>query len=404
MLGVMMLVVIGSVGFTLMQLQLAPVAQQRAEATQYTNVEADFQQLSHAVSTASQGSSSSAVIEMGVNYPHYLVLIQPPGPTGVLHTGQQSQMRLNNVHSPNQDVQDAIQNNQIVYSTAPLEYRPSYNQFQPPPQITLSGGLLYTQYQGGTTVLDGQSLVNGRQISLTTLNSSISVGKREPLSVQTRPLSASTQTVPITGNGQSLTLTLHSQMSTETWKQILAQQYDRDNSGCSYDSDTAYICEITKPSSDRVRLTFEHRTEENPLVYHLAASLVEVRTIHQPLATNTPAANYTVHVSTANPNVPWNGSANLVVQVRDRYGNPVSQEVVTAEIVTSGSNTGYLGQQPGTTTVEQPTRQNGQVSFRYTAPPDPKPSETNTKTVEVEVWFGSQTDAHKVTFTINVQG
>jgi len=404
MFGVMLLIVIGSVAFTMAQLELAPAAQKQAEATQYTHVEADFQQLSHAVSTAAHGSSSSAVIEMGVHYPRYLFLIQPPGPTGVLHTGPKNQVQLAHVHSPNQDVQDAIHNHKIVYSTAPLIYRPSYNQFQPPPEINVSGGLLYTSYQGGTTILSGQSLVRGRHISLTTLNSSMSVGKRGPLSVQTQPLSASSETVPVTGDGTSMVLTLHSTLSASMWKQVLSRQYDANNGGCTYDADTSYICGITKPSSDTVKLTFEHRTSSNPLVYHLAASLVGVRSINQPLAASRPGANYTVHVSSKTPDVPWNGSRNLQIQVRDRFGNPVSDTVVTAKIVTTGSNTGHLGQSASTTQVQSPTGENGEVSFHYTAASDPKPSQSNTKTVKIRVWFGSQTPAHKVTFTITEQG
>lgn len=404
MFGVMLLIVIGSVAFTMAQLELAPAAQKQAEANQYTHVEADFQQLSHAVSTSAHGSSSSAVIEMGVHYPRYLFLIQPPGPSGVLHTGPKTQLQLTHVHSPNQDVADAIHNQKIVYSTAPLIYRPSYHQFQPPPEINVSGGLLYTTYQGGTTVLSGQSLVKSRQISLTVLNSSISVGKRGPLSVQTQPLSASTATVPVTGEGSSMTLTLHSTLSASMWKQILSHQYDANNRGCTYDADTSYICGIAKPSSDTVKLTFEHRTSSNPLVYHLASSLVGVRSINQPLAASTPSANYTVHVSSKTPNVPWNGSQNLQVQVRDRFGNPVSDTVVTAKIVTTGSNTGHLGQSASTTQIQSPTGENGKAAFHYTAASDPKPSKSNTRTVKVRVWFGSQTAPHTVTFMITEQG
>ena len=404
MFGVMLLVVIGSIAFTMIQLQLAPVAQKQAEAQQFTDVQADFQQFSHAVSTSAHGSPSSAVIKMGVHYPRYLILVQPPGPTGRLHTGPKTQIELSNVHSPNQDVSDAIQNNEIVYTTAPLIYRPSYTQFQPPPKFVVSGGLVYTKYQGGTTILSDQSFVRGRRISLTALNSSMSVGKRGPLSVQTEPLSASTETVPVTGDGTSMTLTLHSTLSVTLWEQILSEQYDANNGGCTYDADTAYVCGITKPTSDTIRLTFEHRSSSDPLVYHLAGSLVGVRSVHQPLATGNPDANYTVHVSMKNPTIPWNGSKNLVVEVRDRFGNPVSNQVVAAEIVTTGSNTGHLGQSESTTYVEEPTDVNGQGSFRYTAASDPEPSQENTKTVEVRVWFGSQIPAHEVTFTITVQG
>jgi len=408
MLGVLLLVVIGSVTFTMAQLDLAPVVQKRTEAHHYTTVEGNFQHVFQAVQSAGHGTASSATIQMGATYPRYLFLIQPPGPEGTLTTANSSSRlslttkRGNGLHSPVSGVDSMLQhqNRKLQYSTVHLRYQPSYIRFQPPPVMTVTGATASTTYEGGTTVLGGQTVVSGREISLRAMNGSIALGQRDPLLIQTSPLSASTQKIPINGNGNSLQLTLWSRLSKKTWKTILAQQYSHPStSPCSYRGGTQDVCNITKPDANHVTLTFKHGTQNNSLNYYVSSALVGVRTVHQARLAASPPADYMVHVSPKSQSVPKKGQTNLVVQVRDNFSNPYAGEKVHAKI--RGGN-GHFGSSSSSITSEAKiTQQQGRVTFRYNAP------DRNT-TAHVLVWFGNSQygptpQRKKVTFTVKVQ-
>lgn len=404
--GLMMVIIVGVMGFAILQTEVAPAVQKDAEARHFVEVRGDLQDLRDAMyTTAGGGTGRSVTIRMGGEYPQSVLLIHPSGLGGQLHTTDRRSVQLQNVRAVDPDVQvyfeEEVPGESLTYGSRALTYTPVYHQFQPVPTLHLETSVLFTRLTEGDHLVTGQRLIDGRQLAVVNQTGTIAIGKTAPLTVRSQPLSASSQTIAVTNvEGANPTFVIETEISAEKWRRLLASELvARDDTECEFDGDSKHVCRVTQVNTTHVEIVLER---DVPGGYQVSTALVGLKTPAQPRVAERPDAAYLVRVSFDEPSVPWAGRQRLVVQVRDRYHNPVGGQKVTAEIVTEGDS-GYLGDDEDTIKKQRITDGDGEAGFVYTAPDDPDPDEPNHKTVEVRVWFSDPTAPTSGIFTIHVQ-
>lgn len=389
MFGLLMLIILSTIAFTLLQTQVAPTVQQRTEVDHFRQAQGDLQRIQNSlVVTATQGVPRSVTMRMGSQYPSYLLLVQPPGPSGRLQTAPGT-IELRNVKAVDSDVKDAFPvDNTLSLQAQRLAYTPVYRQ-SPSPTITVSSAGAIIQYPGGNRTVGEQQLVAGRQLGIVNVSGGFVIGGTDPRTLQMSPLSASPETITVTNTGSTpLKLVIETPYTNETlWRnRILRGEFDGDGS-CSPDTDARYVCNVTSQSArQQVTLTLETGTR-----YQLSTALIGLRTVQQPLPTTRPPASYLVHDSPESVSLAWGRRTTLTGQVRDRYHNPEPGWEVHARVKAGTDGTqGTINE--GKIEADIVSERQGMVTIRYKAPSDPDPDTQDTGTDFVMVWIGPLPD------------
>ncbi|MEF8756717.1 MAG: hypothetical protein V5A33_00620 [Halobacteriales archaeon] len=337
---------------TIWQVQVVPEANAEIEYTHSQRVQGDLQEVRNGIVSAPGGSTTRSVtIEMGPEYPTRTLFVNPPPPTGTLRTAGTANTSLNltlrNATAIGDETADFWNGTARDYSTGGLLYEPGYNVYQNAPEIRYENGVLYERHPAGqTTTVSGQTFVDGRRLTFVTLTGNISTGRNGAFSLDLRPTSSSTRTVSVTNeSGGNVTVSVATRLSAETWTDLLDGEFVDQSGYVVRDSLTT-----TPLGNGFNRLTFELRANET---YELRMANVRVGGP----GTGSESA-YVTDVSGDNRTVNAGGNTDLVVEVRDRFNNPVSGIDVSAVQPTNGSVT------PDTVT----TGSDGRATFTYEAP------------------------------------
>lgn len=319
----------------LVQTQAVPATNKEVEFDHSQTVQADMAELQEAISlTAVQGRSQSPAVELGMTYPARLLFYNPSPVYGQLRTNSTAPVSLANVDASG-NVNLLYTGGTYNYTTRPIEYRAGYNRYRAEPTIVREVGTQYERYPEGTRVKGG-SFVEGKQITLVTVNGSLQQNSLSATSIETVPLSAPSRTVAVTNaTGTNVEITVPTRLSNGTWAEVLGPQY-RSNGG--YVVDQSYS---TAPGSPYNTLTI---TLEQGVTYELRMAQVGVGTqLHDP----SPA--YLTTVSGDNESVFDNGVLKVTMEVRDRFNNPVAGQEVNLTVVGGTANGTFLAN-------TQPTR------------------------------------------------
>ena len=385
--------------WALLQLNLAPVVQERTEYDHSRTVLEDMGAVqTDSVRATSAGLEQGTVIRVGSNYPNYLLLLQPSGPYGTIEMGERRSIALANAEAADPEAADYLDGRTLTYRVQPFRYSPSYHQFEDPPDYVLSGSTLVARYEDRTKVVASPTVVEGRRISLIGSRGEFSLTTTAPTTIHTEPLSGAPATVPVTDDGSSpITIRIPTRLSKARWTELLASEIDADTSAASpsTDHDGRFVAELELDDSTSPNTLAIHL--ESGVVYQLDAALLGYRTGHQaPFnASAYPGPRYLVADSDRRPVVVEENTAELTVQVRDRYHNPRGNVKVSATVLGDGS----------LDRIEALTDDEGTVTFEYTAPEIEAPTgSTNAETHSVRVQVSGESGAaYTVVFEVQVQ-
>ncbi|WP_049969965.1 Ig-like domain-containing protein [Haladaptatus cibarius] len=323
------------------------------------------------IRTSTTGTSQPTSITLGTQYPSRMFFINPPPSSGTLRTTDLGAVGIENVTARAPETADYLDSSQtnLSFSTRALVYAPNYNQYGNAPDTVLENTVIYNRAGEGNATLTGQQLVQGRSISLVTLDGSLSKSQSTTASIDPRALSPSTtetRSIPVesTGNG-NVTVRISTGLGEEKWNDLLADQIVSKPGG--------YVADVSVENGI-LRLTLLG-TDSNgeSVTYDLRMAKVGVGS-----ETSETNATYITNVS-GGGGASVGEPTTLVAEVRDRYNNPVSGVRVNA----SG----------GVTPTSARTDEQGRVRFSYTA------DTPGTETVMLAIDDGSE-ERERVNFEI----
>jgi hypothetical protein len=312
----------------IVQTQAVPNANEEVEAEHSIDVQGDLLDLKSSISkTARDDGSATTTVSTGMTYPPRLVLYNPPAVQGTLTTGESDSVFLNDFSAPETDTAQYIES-PGPFETHSISYRVDYNRYSNAPVTRFEHGVMVDQYEDNTTIVESEGdLVSGNHISLVMLRGGLQESGVRPASVTTHPVSAPAQKVTIeTPSSDRGELSVPTGISEEVWlTEILDDQIDSnapaDVSDCddldpsSYSPDTGddrYIVGCSYQTSPNRVLTLQLQSDST---YVLRLSKVGFSGDSDRL---TPT--YVTDVTAPS-------TSGLVVEVRDKYNNPIERRV-----------------------------------------------------------------------------
>ncbi|MFB6084503.1 MAG: Ig-like domain-containing protein [Halorientalis sp.] len=331
------------IAFSTYQAFVVPSQNREVEFKHSQQVQAELLEVRNAIVSIPGGDSGRAIgVTLGTRYPSRLVALNPGPATGTLRTVGTTDPRYNLTirnATAGGAVGDFWNGSAHTYNTGGLVYAPNYNLYDAP-RTVYENTVLYNDGGDRTVPLTGQQLIEGNRITLVTLNGSLGITRAGTTTVDLRALSTSTQTVTVSNDAHNLTISVPTQLSASQWRDLTRNE-------------------------DHVRgLTVEdgalgdgwgllHLDLESGTTYNLRMAKVGVGTG----ATDT-EPGYLLPVEGNGSTVPEGGTQRVVVEVRDRYNNPIAGVEVNASVSLPDASV---------TPVQQVTDENGQVILRYNA-------------------------------------
>ncbi|WP_158056135.1 hypothetical protein [Halorussus halophilus] len=337
------------------QAQVVPQENSQVEFKHNQQVQNQLQDLRDELHrTAATDSGGSASIPLGTQYPVRALFVNPPSPSGTLRTtelGTDSKVSIENAVASG-ETRDYWDGSTQEFSTRGLSYEPNYHVYQNAPTTVYANGVLYNRFDSAKTVVAGQRLVKGNTLSLVTVDGTLSKSSSQSLSVSPTAVSASTRTIAVRESGDPIELTVPTELSATMWEEtLLEDEFD----GSDSDED-AYVQAVESvPGEDAVRIVLE------PGTYELQLAKVGVGNDVSGVE-----PHYVTDVSGDNTSVAENSTRKLVVEVRDRYNNPVTGARVNLSLVSNDlpDRLHYRGE-VGETLTDVRTDGQGQVELRY---------------------------------------
>jgi len=365
----------------IVQTQAVPNANAEIEVKHSQSVQGDIADLQSAISrTGTFGGTESVTVETGMTYPSRLVLFNPPSVQGTLASGGPGNVSLENFSAERPDT-DSYIGTDPNFTTHAISYRVDYNRYDEEPETRYEYGVVTNQYGNATQVESGGSPVNGRFIDLVLLRDGLQESQVRPASVTTYPASAPAQRITVDSPAdRPANLTVATGLSDEVWvSEILRDQLDTNATVGTNVTDCAGLNNgstnaVTDPVRDDERFVVDcsYRTAANGTneltirfeedqSYRLGMSKVAFSAAAEPTD-----ATYVTDVSP---------SANeLVVEVRDRFNNPVERRVdLTVERAdgsTENITTDPRGRAEIQDVVDPQLNRPANVSFRGSNPSD----------------------------------
>ncbi|MFC4447975.1 hypothetical protein [Halorussus aquaticus] len=352
------------------QASVVPQQNEQVEFNHNQQVQSQLQDLrDELLRTAATGSGGSASVALGTQYPVRAFFVNPAPPSGTLATTPEANFTIQNATAVG-ETGDYWTGESRNFSTKGLTYDPLYHVYQNPPTTVYGNGVLYNRFPDANRTLSNQRLVRGNQISLVALNGTLSKSSSGTATIDLRAVSTATRTVTIRNETANLSVIVPTRLpegrAVGLWRQLLADERSRSPGD---DRRVLAVEEGPSDSIDDVRIVLE------PGTYELELAKVGVGSD----ATGV-EPHYVTDVRGDNASVPPGGRQKVVVEVRDRFNNPVSGTTVNVTGVSDGSVT---PSPPGR--VE--TGSDGRATFVYEAPSDP---DVDTVSVEVEIGDGSE--------------
>ncbi|MFB6361651.1 MAG: hypothetical protein ABEH59_10065 [Halobacteriales archaeon] len=354
-LGAVLLFGFLAIAFSVYQGVVVPNQNQAIEIAHNEQVQGSLQELRNAVREAGlAGTQRSVSIELGAAYPPRAVAVNFGHSVGQLRSVPFGAITVHNVSATDRETADyvGVTNTTLgPFATQALVYRPSYTFYGTAPITRLEHSVLYNQFPNGVNrFITNQGLIQGRQITLVTLAGNLSAARSGTVTVDTVCLSPASDRVAFTNSGGPITITFRSRLSVNTWTELLSDEYDPGGTASS-----RHVQAVSQPRPELVSIVLEPG-----VTYELALAKVSLGP-----GSGTPEPRYLTALTGNNPSVPEGGTWQLVVEVRDRFNNPVSNVSVRAIIANSAN-----GSDPAEAVApgSRPTDIRGRAAFVYTAP------------------------------------
>ncbi|MCU4801382.1 Ig-like domain-containing protein [Halobacteria archaeon HArc-gm2] len=333
------------IAFSSYQAFVVPQQNQAVEFSHNQQVQGELQDLRNAiVSMPGGGSTTATSVTLGTTYPSRALAQNPGPPSGSLRTEGTGDERvafsIRNATATG-ETGDVWDGSLRSYDTGVVSYDPSYNVYDGAPLSVYDHSVLYNEFRSGTIVTAGQTVVDGRTISLVAVNGSLERTSTGATSVDVRPVSSSEETVLVEApnDDSPVTVNLTSRLPASRWQTLLDGE--------------AHVRDVTEPPSDApgefrtVRITLDPG-----VTYRLQLTKVGIGT----RVRSEPPAYLTREGGPVEP-VTKGQSRDVTVEVRDAYNNPVAGVSVNASV--GGVNTGSLVQNTVYTDAD------GHATFTY---------------------------------------
>ncbi|WP_123538681.1 Ig-like domain-containing protein [Halosimplex salinum] len=340
---------------SLYQATIVPQQNEQIEFDHSQQVQGELLDLRNAVTSAvGDAARRSVSVTLGTTYPPRFLAVNPPPASGQLRTvgtgDSDVAFGVTNATALDAETGDFWDGDRRDYGTGGIVYRPSYSEYGQPPSTVYENSVLYDDFsfEGTTIARSEQALVDGNTITLVALNGSLRRSSSGSLSVDVRPVSASTRTVAVRNADpdSNVTVRVPTRLSESRWAELLADEFVGEGGN------------VTDVRTNPLPAAPEYRmlvVDMVPGTYDLRMAKAGVGT----RVTGTDAA-YLTEVRGNGTSVPEGATRQFVVEVRDRYNNPVSGATVRA----ASDGTGTVG--PATARTDE----SGRVRLTYRAPPN----------------------------------
>ncbi|USZ67707.1 Ig-like domain-containing protein [Halorussus salilacus] len=334
------------------QATVVPQQNEEVEFNHNQQVQGELQDLrDELLRTAATDSGGSASVALGTRYPERALFVNPAPPSGTLRTTPPSNATVGNATAVG-ETGDYWNGSDRNFSTRGVTYAPVYHEYRRAPTTVYENGALYNRFESANRTLAGQRLVRGNRISLVALNGSLAESGSATESVDVRPVSAATRTVTVENESadENVTVVVPTNRGAEEWTDLLAEELDEDEDDPERRV-TAVEDATTTDGANAVRLVLE------PGTYELELAKVGVGSDVSGVD-----AHYVTTVRGDSETVRAGGEQRVVVEVRDRYNNPVS-----------GARVNVSDPDDPVTPERTETDAEGRATFVYRAPDDPGP-------------------------------
>uniref|UniRef100_UPI00260268D3 PKD domain-containing protein n=1 Tax=Halorientalis sp. TaxID=1931229 RepID=UPI00260268D3 len=330
---------------------VVPDQNREVEFNHNQEVQQDVQDLRNAiVSMTGDRNGRSVSVTLGTQYPSRLVTLNPGPPAGTLRavgtTNQSVGFNLTNVVAVDGDTDDFWDGTRRSYNTGRIVYDPNYNVYDSSPRTVYGQTVLYNRFADGAAARTGQLLIDGTDLSVVTVNGSLSRTGADATAVDVNPISSSGDAIDVEDGSNPIELTFQSGLPAAQWERLLESEYDPDGS-----DPEKYVSGIAETQLSEE--TYEITLTLEPAEYDLTMTKVGVGTG----ATDESDAYLTA--VTTDPSSTTGSTSEVVLEVRDQYNNPV--EGVTVE-------GGVAPGEDGSVDGQDQSDDDGRVQFEYTAP------------------------------------
>lgn len=335
-LGGMLMFALIATTVAVIQMNAVPAMNERVEYGHSLAVNEDMQALSNALTAASSdGDVRTTNVEAGMQYPNRAFLVNPPAVTGTLTSSPVYGISISNAQL---DQTDAVwgATDPDPFATRFLTYTPDYNEFEGASPLVYEHGILYQDTPSGDYVQNSIDIVDGRRITLYTLDGSVSHTSSVPASLTVTPLSgpATPTTVRNYDANSGMVISIPTRLSQEAWVELLADDLD------GYTTDVSEMDPAVDQHTGRsiAQISYSAGSTVNTLTLTMEPGTYELRMGKAGLGTAvTPEpAEYIAVVDRDSLTAQTGEVRRVTVEVRDRYNNPVPAEEVTIGI-TSGA-------------------------------------------------------------------
>ena len=392
------ILLLGTLVVALSVYQVTSVPQQNGavEFDHNQEVQSQLQTVRNAVlETAATDEGRSASVSLGTQYSNRVFAVNPSPPSGTLETVDLGDLTIENAVPAEEggtatETQDFWDGSEKRYSSTALTYEPNYNEYREAPTTVYEHTALASQFGGAggadrtDLLLSNQTLIDGRDITLVTLDGSFSETSSNTVPIEARPISVSDTVVPIESAGGPITLTLPTTLSRSLWKALLE--------GSEFVSFAGYSSG-TQHSEVTIRL-------EGDKTYRLRMAKIGVGS-----GTSSTSAAYLTSIRGSSTDVPEGASQSLVVEARDRYNNPIGGEQIEVSLAADSGGLRAEDDDELTDTVTIETNDAGRADVTYVAEDingEPKPIDIKASRVNESSGSPSDSAAGAVSFDLTV--
>lgn len=319
--GAVLVFAVIMITLSLYQATVVPGQNQRVEFDHNIRLQGDMQELRQAIlNTPTTGSSETVTIELGVRYPSRALLINPAPATGTLESDGTTPP------APNISISNATATGEVgdfwngtphEYSTSGLVYRADYNEYTDAPSTHYENSVVYNRFNETVIPLTSQRIVDGRRITLTAVDGSISRSEIGETSIDMRSISPGRRTVTVTDSGDNVTVSIPTRLPLTTWRDLLAGEFVANGS----DGHIVKVSQNRIANSEFDLLTIEF---EAGVTYELQLARVAIGDDAEEAA-----IGYVSVVSGNLTTMTTDEEQRLVAEVRNRFNNPISGVEVT---------------------------------------------------------------------------
>lgn len=347
------------IAFSSYQAFAVPEQNREVEFNHNQQVQTQMQDLRNAIVSVPGTSSQQAVsLQLGTRYPSRLVATNPGPPSGLLYTdgtvNESQNLTVHNAEAIDGETADYWDGTTARhYNTGAVAYKPEYNVYGEAPETVYEHSVVYNQFREGNLTLSGQTMVDGRDITLVALNGSTSHSASDSAAVDVKPTSQSSRTVRVTNATETTNVSVSflTRLPASEWEnEILDEEVDPTPESGS-NGDNQYIANVTGIDGPgqlySVTIVFERGT-----TYRLKMAKAGIGT-----RISTESEAYLTTVTGDTTSVERGNTEEIVLEVRDAYNNP--KEGITVEGEVAGTSAGTLDRSQATTDSD------GQVTFEY---------------------------------------